>query len=54
MKLNMKPVLLCIGISIFALQAQAQELPEAAPAPETGRIARCPIPKRWHRKKRTA
>ena len=43
MKLNMKPVLLCIGLSMLALQAQAQE-----------RIARCPIPKRLHGKKRTA
>lgn len=54
MKLNMKPVLLCIGLSIFALQAQAQEVPETAPAPESRAYREVPNPEKGHRKKRTA
>lgn len=50
MKLNMKPVLLCIGISIFALQAQAQEVPEAAPAQESQAYREVPNPEKAARK----
>ena len=50
MKLNMKPVLLCIGLSMLALQAQAQELPEAAPAPESRAYREVPNPEKAARK----
>ncbi len=50
MKLNMKPVLLCIGLSMLALQVQAQELPEAAPAPESRAYREVPNPEKAARK----